>query len=185
MTRAQQNKRAQEMYDLYLQGYSLEQVGKAYNITRQSVYQIFARRDFAMRQIQPLPYFVFGDNKYTLNTNNYYRRTDGDRELLHRDVWKSVHGDIPMGYDIHHKDEDKSNNDIENLELLPTAEHTQLHNPLRDTPIKFCLTCGEQIVRKVRPSGILETPSALGKRYFCDTRCAGKYKIGKPRGGKV
>lgn len=36
---------------------------------------------------------------------------------------------IPKGYIIHHKDEDKLNNDPANLELLSRAEHAILHKP--------------------------------------------------------
>lgn len=42
-------------------------------------------------------------------------------------VWKKYHGDIPEGFDVHHKDEDTSNNDISNLELIPHSEHMRLH----------------------------------------------------------
>jgi len=46
---------------------------------------------------------------------------------LHRTVWESVYGSIPKGFDIHHKDFDKSNNSIDNLEMLSTKDHLELH----------------------------------------------------------
>ena len=36
----------------------------------------------------------------------------------HRIVYEKHHGPIPSGYDVHHRDGDKLNNDISNLELL-------------------------------------------------------------------
>lgn len=36
--------------------------------------------------------------------------------------------DIPDGYEIHHKDRDKSNNDIKNLEMLTPDEHRDRHD---------------------------------------------------------
>lgn len=51
----------------------------------------------------------------------------GKNSFFHREIWKNAHGDIPIGYDIHHKDGDKLNNSLENLECLPHAEHLSLH----------------------------------------------------------
>ena len=46
---------------------------------------------------------------------------------LHRAVWIRHHGDIPDGYHVHHKDGDRANNQIENLELLTPKEHIHHH----------------------------------------------------------
>ncbi len=45
----------------------------------------------------------------------------------HRWVWINHHGAIPKGMDIHHKDGDKSNNEIENLEMLSRSDHLKRH----------------------------------------------------------
>lgn len=42
-------------------------------------------------------------------------------------VWRKHNGEIPEGYDVHHKDEDTSNNDISNLELILHSKHMSLH----------------------------------------------------------
>ena len=47
--------------------------------------------------------------------------------LLHRYIYSYYNGKIPEGYDIHHKDENKMNNDISNLILLTRSEHMKLH----------------------------------------------------------
>ena len=52
-------------------------------------------------------------------------------EAEHRIVWKRHKGPIPKGMDIHHKDEDRLNNNIDNLELLSKAEHTRMHRRAR------------------------------------------------------
>jgi hypothetical protein len=49
---------------------------------------------------------------------------------LHRELWKSVHGEIPDGHEIHHRDDNPLNNAIDNLECLPLAEHRRRH-PVR------------------------------------------------------
>lgn len=46
---------------------------------------------------------------------------------MHRYVWQYFYGEIPKGYEIHHIDGDKSNNDIKNLEMLDGCEHRKLH----------------------------------------------------------
>ena len=45
----------------------------------------------------------------------------------HRFVWMLNHGKIPEGYVIHHKNGDKLDNRIENLECVKDSEHRQLH----------------------------------------------------------
>lgn len=121
----QENK---ERYNLYLQGYSLSQIGKIYNLSRQSIYDGFKRRGFKLRTKTRLPFFLFNKKKFTLCNNGYYRQTDGDRELMHRYVWKYYNKDIPEGYDIHHKDSDSSNNNFENLELISHTEHAKKYS---------------------------------------------------------
>lgn len=46
---------------------------------------------------------------------------------LHRKVWEFYHGVAPPGFDIHHRDEDRNNNQIENLMLLPQGAHRANH----------------------------------------------------------
>lgn len=42
-------------------------------------------------------------------------------------VWKNHFGEIPEKYHVHHKDENKSNNSLENLELMSQSTHASLH----------------------------------------------------------
>lgn len=47
--------------------------------------------------------------------------------LRARYVWQQHHGEIPPGMAIHHRDGDKLNDSIENLELVSKAEHIDKH----------------------------------------------------------
>ena len=47
--------------------------------------------------------------------------------LIHRWNWIQANGPIPEGYHIHHKDENKLNNSLDNLEMISSADHTSLH----------------------------------------------------------
>lgn len=73
---------------------------------------------------------IFNGKKYARDDRTgYYLCHDsaGSGSRLHRDVWRYYNCEIPKGYDIHHKDHDKGNNDIENLQLLKNKEHRKLH----------------------------------------------------------
>jgi len=45
----------------------------------------------------------------------------------HRLAWERANGPLPPGAAIHHKDGDKQNNDIQNLELVGFADHAERH----------------------------------------------------------
>ena len=127
MGRKRNNERADAMRYLYETGASLSQVADAFRCTRQSVYVMFRRRGWAMRTITPLPAVDWGGYRYTMRNMGYLGRTTGERTLLHRDVWESANGAIPQGWDIHHIDGCKTNNDLANLQLLSKSAHAALH----------------------------------------------------------
>ena len=52
----------------------------------------------------------------------------GKRIRLHKYVWLIERGEIPEGCQIHHVDEDKSHNDIDNLECLSEHDHLSYHS---------------------------------------------------------
>lgn len=56
---------------------------------------------------------------------NYYRSS---RKFLHRAVWEDAHGPIPAGFHIHHKDGNRDNNSIENLEAVDGSDHLSAHH---------------------------------------------------------
>ena len=65
-------------------------------------------------------HFVRDDNTgYYLNSTIHKR--------MHRYVWEYYNGVIPKGYDIHHKDHDKGNNNILNLEMIDKKSHVSMH----------------------------------------------------------
>lgn len=65
-----------------------------------------------------------------LSSRNTY---EGHRERLHMYMWRTRNGEIPAGMQVHHVDEDKGNNEVENLALLDSVEHHRLRGePLSD-----------------------------------------------------
>lgn len=52
---------------------------------------------------------------------------DGKNQHIHRLQWKKYYGEIPKGLVIHHKDGNKMNWDISNLEILSRSDHVKEH----------------------------------------------------------
>lgn len=58
--------------------------------------------------------------RYTLNGKRV-------KTPLHVLVWEYINGKKPLGYDIHHKDNNKTNFNPHNLELLSKGDHAKTH----------------------------------------------------------
>jgi len=50
-----------------------------------------------------------------------------ETKRIHRLVYEAFVGEIPNGYAVHHKDFNRQNNRVENLEVLSKKEHTKKH----------------------------------------------------------
>lgn len=118
---------AKTYWELYQQGLSTTAIAKSQGTKRNSVHSLLKSHGYKLRSNKQLPFILFEGNKYTLRNTGYYGKTKGDRTLLHRDVWEHFNGKIPEGYDVHHINENKHDNRIENLECIGKAEHTRLH----------------------------------------------------------
>lgn len=131
--------RALAMRERYDAGLSLAQIASEFGVTRQAVYDVFKWRDWPLR---PRPErrqtVTYAGRIYSLRNNGYYAATSGDRHLLHRRMWEDAHGPIPDGWDIHHCDEDKTHNALDNFECLPKAEHTRLYSPSCNQFVHHC-----------------------------------------------
>ena len=116
-------------HNFYMKGMSLEQVAEEIGVSRQCVFKAFLKRGFELRGPNFRPFQIYDGKKFTLRNNGYYSLSTDDRMLMHRYVWEKENGLIPDGWDIHHLNEDKTDNRIENLECLPKAEHTRRYSP--------------------------------------------------------
>jgi hypothetical protein len=67
------------------------------------------------------------NKKFYLGKSGYWIATASPAIQAHRWVWINTHGVIPSKMDIHHVDEDKSNNSIENLKMLSRSDHLKEH----------------------------------------------------------
>lgn len=76
------------------------------------------------------------DGMILKNTNgkgDYFRiilqSKDSDKELhtsIHRLVYETFVGKVPKGYLVHHKDGNKQNNRLSNLEMMSVTDHNKL-----------------------------------------------------------
>ena len=71
----------------------------------------------------------FGVTFYVQSTGRYLatRKPVSGERLLHRIVWTMANGPVPDGYEVHHKNEDWTDNRIENLECIDAVEHQRQH----------------------------------------------------------
>lgn len=100
------------------------------------------------------------------------KRTKNNYVLMHRVVMENHLGRLlDTNEVVHHKDGNKHNNDISNLEVLTSQEHSRLHG--RSTPRKIsvlrCPQCRKTFER-------YENLTA-GRKYgvFCSPSCRGKF----------
>lgn len=75
------------------------------------------------------PIQTFNGIRFYHKPSRYYKadyREHGGL-YMHRYVWECHNGPIPNGYCIHHADGNRSNNAIENLELVSINDHATYH----------------------------------------------------------
>jgi hypothetical protein len=78
---------------------------------------------------------IISDTKQEFMGQTYWRcglyfQRYGKR--LHRAVWEAHNGEIPEGWHVHHRDNDRSNNSIENLALMNGTAHLEYHSSMGD-----------------------------------------------------
>lgn len=87
---------------------------------------------------------------------------------------------------VHHIDEDRGNNKIDNLELLTKSEHMKKHTDGwygESCPVEFiCPTCGVSFERVVNTSKQNSTPYCSNK---CSTKAQRKFEVSKDELAKL
>jgi len=73
---------------------------------------------------------VYKGQRFYIQSNGRYfqsgRHNDAER-LLHRRVWLDSHGEIPKGFQVHHRNGNWRDNSLENLELVEAGAHSSAH----------------------------------------------------------
>lgn len=110
-------------YILYKQGYTLAEVGKAMGVTRQSVYDCFKRRGFAVRDKKLLLHmtkertrklflkkvgktkdcWIWNASQIPTGYGRFKSKTITNSGYAHRASWLIYNGEIPPGMCVLHK----------------------------------------------------------------------------------
>lgn len=118
----------EEVKRLYYEWYSCGQIWKILWASRQAIWEKMKNNWIESRKKRILPYIIYDWIKFTANWRGYYRSTEREKHIsLHRYKWTKEVWEIPEWYDVHHKDEDKQNNDISNFECMLKWEHSRYH----------------------------------------------------------
>lgn len=107
---------------------------------------------------------------------------DGKRfpQKLHILVYKTYIGEIPEGYDVHHKNHNKLDNRVENLELIEHIEHSKKHlNEHKEKMIKESVKSHSKKVFQYTLNGVFvkqynsikEAAKENGISYSCLRSC--------------
>lgn len=104
---------------------------------------------------------------------DWYRgkRYRGNYCYEHHLVWEQEYGiPVPDGYIIHHRDGNKRNNRIDNLELIKKEVHSKMHADMQKKTMAIlrCPYCKKIFERDVRWLH-------YKRMLFCGRHCVGKY----------
>ena len=119
-----------ELIRRYVGGESTRQLARAYHTSHTTVRGRLVALGVRMRSRGDPPYRGHKRGGPLSLTGEGYLRTadrDGKACFVHRGCWGAHFGPIPPGYNIHHRDEDRRHNAIENLECLTKSEHGKIH----------------------------------------------------------
>lgn len=115
---------------------------------------------------------VIDDKHQRFNGENFHIYHDGhmrNTRGLHQRIWNYFYGEVPNGYQIHHVDGNKLNNDISNLQIMTISEHQHHHNPKGTVnqilTTLVCEWCGKKY------QGYFN-----GKNRFCSQLCRSRYR---------
>ena len=64
-------------------------------------------------------------NKKGYPFTNFYYEKKLRCHLIHTFIWRAFNGDIPKGFEVDHKDDDRSNFQLSNLQLLTKSDNNQ------------------------------------------------------------
>ena len=101
--------------------------------------------------------FAFGEERKVWVNEGYEKfmipakySDNGKRKTakVHRFVYEQAFGPIPKGFDIHHKDENKLNNNLDNLEMISHGGHLSLHKTGNKAAYKGGSVCWNKVNQK-------------------------------------
>jgi hypothetical protein len=105
--------------------------------------------------MQPTISTEFNGLRYWKTAGDGYWRRKGS--YLHREVYFGTYGNIPHGWHVHHIDNNRDNNRIDNLKAMPGKQHNSGHSKGRghiqaQYMLKprslICVQCGTETIKR-------------------------------------
>ena len=114
-----------------------------------------------------------GDYNYVVVKNHPNATKIGHYVLEHRIVMENyLNRLLENGEVVHHKDGNKKNNLVENLELMTNEEHSAMHTRTGVKMVKLkCPNCGIVFINEKRKSFLQKESSYT----CCSKKCRGKF----------
>jgi hypothetical protein len=99
--------------------------------------------------------------------------TQSHRAQLHRYVWEKANGPIPRGMHIHHRNGDKADNRLENLEMVTTTQHGVYHRQYEGGVLaeRKRQAAARRGPRQCVGCGVVFLPAKQGQHKFCTLAC--------------
>ncbi len=114
--------------------------------------------------------FIEGYRAYAVHYDSGKKTT----VLEHRELMEKFIGRKLLSNEhVHHKDENKLNNSIDNLEILTAADHAAHHNPTEPMMKLVCVYCNNKFERIPYRERSERKRGKFGP--FCSRVCSGKY----------
>lgn len=118
---------------------------------------------------------------------NIYKQKDGRKFIVYKGEDNKYHSKAYARYlmeqhlgrkltneeEVHHKDHNKMNDVIENLEVKNKTAHRQEHN-IKPTIIEHCYICGSNIIVDSRKrANHYRSKNKNPDKWFCSKHCSG------------
>lgn len=124
-------------------------------------------KEISLKKDKTLGYLYFIDKEHPLSCNGV------GKVYHHRHVISLKIGKwIDKSYHVHHKNEDKEDNNFENLNIISPNMHTRIHNKSR-VIVKSCEDCSKKF-KSNKPSS-----------RFCSTKCKNSFLYNERLENKV
>lgn len=123
-------------HEYYQCGASLSKTANKFGTTRQRLHSYFKRLNLWTRPLKRLPQVSYkGDNYAKSGKCGFYRKTKGDRRMLHHQIYIDNYGEIPLLHAVIFKDGNKENMEPTNLKLesYPEVSSKQINNQNQHT----------------------------------------------------